>query len=169
MTSARSSSLQIVALIGGSFLSGFMVSIWYFTIPLVLGTDQSSAQKLRQFAALYDLGTDVMPPASIALTSLYGFIAYRRHAQKKSYIRYMIAGALSLSMIPYTILFVFPINNQLFELADRVRNGTGPKAIELDNVNMLLATWNRKHLIRSFGPLFGAMTGFSAFLRELGA
>ena len=58
-----------------------------------------------------------MPALSVAATGLYGNSTLRkRAADRKHWIIYAAAGATTITMVPYTLLMMAPVNNTLLRL-----------------------------------------------------
>lgn len=146
---------------------GAMMSLSAIGVPVFLDTNTESAQLLRQWARLYHYGHIYMPAVSVAATSLYAYVAMRKRAAKsKQWSKYALAGAVTITMVPFTWLMMVPTNNTLFGLL-ALASATA-SAVDLSNLQGLVVKWAWLHVVRSLFPLFGAILGLTGVLQELG-
>ncbi len=85
-------------------------------------------------------------------------------SDRKPWLRYAIAAASIIAMVPFTWLVMAPTNNTLLELEP-----SGSAVTELGFVRGLLVRWAWLHAVRSLSPLLGAVLGFTGLVQELGA
>ncbi len=101
-------------------ITGAMMSLSAFVIPVILGTNSDAGHTTRQWALLYHYGRQYMPVLCIATCGLYGSaIVARRKAKRK----YALAIASTIAMVPFTWLAMAPTNNILFGLEKASRSG----------------------------------------------
>jgi hypothetical protein len=68
----------------------------------------------------------------------------------------------TLSIIPFTIIFMVPTNNRLHELADEAIRTKDNAAASAGEVGRLIKKWTRLNGIRSLLPLVGGIVAFFA-------
>lgn len=144
-----------------------MIGLSLMTIPLFLDTNTQSAHMLTQWVRLYHYGHLLLPSMAIATSLIHGYTATGKRASGQPWIVYAVAGAVTVSMVPFTLLVMAPTNNTLFRLEDESRFGVA--VTTLDHVRELVGRWGRMHLVRSMFPLVGAVIGFRGLLSDLGA
>ncbi|KAK0735105.1 hypothetical protein B0T26DRAFT_671296 [Lasiosphaeria miniovina] len=158
-----------VAVVSGSFLSGAMISLSAFVVPVFLDTNTDAGHMLRQWTRLYHYGHIYLPALCVATCGLYGYAALRKRAASSyspQWSRYATAAAATLAMVPFTWYVMMPTNDILFGLEAAATAGTGSP--ELVAVRALVIKWAWLHVTRSLSPLVGAFLGFTSLLRELG-
>ncbi len=134
-------------------------------IPLLLDSNTQTDQLLRQWVCLYNYGHRLLPAISIATLVTYAYVVYRKWTGGASWTSYAVAGALTVGIIPFTLIFMHSTNNLLFRLEEEI--GANPKVTTLENAQTLVTKWSRMHLVRSCFPLAGALLGFSTLLKEI--
>lgn len=127
----------------------------------------------RQFAKIYDIGSTVAPPFAASASSIYLALAYAYRncpslASAKSNDtsnKYVLAAALTIGIVPFTLVVIQPTNNDLFALQRPIFKGN---ARFYDKTNKetraLLKTWVKLNLVRSVFPLLGTAVAWSATL-----
>ena len=149
--SGTSSSSLIVPFILTNHFLGAMMNLFLLTIPLLLETSTSTTHLLRQWNLVFYKGHVQGPSISIATGLTHAFAAWRSGDK-----RFAIAGAITVSMIPYTWIFMRNVNNGLFaasEWADEIKEGSN------ERVRQLVNTWSRFNAVRALFPLAGAILG----------
>ncbi|KAK4248221.1 hypothetical protein C7999DRAFT_31274 [Corynascus novoguineensis] len=150
------------AVVSGAFLSGSMMSLSAFVIPVFLGTNSNDAgHTTRQWALLYQYGRQYMPVLCIATCGLYGSAILSKHKASR---RYAMAIAATMAMVPFTWLVMAPTNETLFGLEEATGSGS---MVEPGLVSGLAVRWAWLHVARSLFPLVGAIVGFTGLLQEL--
>ncbi|KAF2232872.1 DUF1772-domain-containing protein [Viridothelium virens] len=163
-------SLPALAVITGSFLSGAMLSISLITVPFLLDTNTQPAHMVRQWTRLYHYGHILLPSLSIITCLLYIYTAIGKRGSSKVPPRYwtshLTAGAVTVLMVPFTLIFMAPTNNALFQIDEETKSPGGEMAASLDNVQALVRLWTKMHAIRSLFPLYGAVVGMKGLSNE---
>ncbi|KAL7783875.1 hypothetical protein V8C37DRAFT_26476 [Trichoderma ceciliae] len=162
--------ISALAVVFGTFLSGAMMSLTAFAVPVILDTNpEDGVHTLRQWVRMYHYGHIYLPALSIATTGLYVFEALTKRAQGRyQWVRYALAAVSTLIMIPFTWVFMTPTNNTLFRLETEAASGSGSAADGLGAmVHDLVIWWAFLHATRSLAPLFGAYLGFTGLLCEM--
>lgn len=141
------------------------MSLSLMTIPLFLDTNTQTAHMLHQWVRLYHYGHLLLPSMSVATLLLYAYVALNKRASSAPWRSYAMAGAVTVGMIPFTLLVMVPTNNTLFQLDDGIKITAA--VTSLDYVRELVTRWGRMHFVRSLFPLLGATLGFNALLKDL--
>lgn len=136
-------------------------------VPILLDSNSQTDHLLRQWVCLFNYGHRLLPAISIATLLIYAYEVFNRWTGGESWISYAVAGALTVGIIPFTLIFMHSTNNLLFRLEDEIK--TNPKVTSLDTAQKLVTKWSRMHLMRSCFPLAGALLGFNALLKEITA
>ncbi|KAK3291288.1 uncharacterized protein B0H64DRAFT_378039 [Chaetomium fimeti] len=153
--------IPATAVISGSFLSGAMISLSAFAVPVFLDTNRSADHTVRQWVRLYHYGHIYLPALCVATCGLYGYAAVTKRAGgKKEWTRYVLAAVSTFAMVPFTWLIMTPTNDTLFGLE------ASGSAQDLDHVRGLVVKWAWLHVTRSLFPLVGAFIGFKTLLHE---
>lgn len=144
---------------------GAMMALSLMAIPLFLDTNTQSAHMLTQWVRLYHYGHLLLPSMSIGTFLLYGYTVIGKRASGQPWLIYAVAGAVTVAMIPFTLIVMVPTNNTLFRLEDEIK--TKATITTLNEVQVLVTRWGRMHFVRSLFPLIGAVLGFSGILSEV--
>jgi hypothetical protein len=147
-----------------AFSLGNLVMI-YHALPALLLQSPSSPLLLQQWQLLLHRGHYLFPGSAILAASAF-FVAGRRMSSAQTL--YFAAAALNLAVIPFTLIFVAPVNVELLQRAARARKGiaevkrsaeTGFRALDDGE---LIGWWGTLGAIRAVFPLGGivmAMAG----------
>ncbi|KAK3686152.1 hypothetical protein B0T22DRAFT_529861 [Podospora appendiculata] len=152
------SGTQITAVVTGSVLSGIMLSISAQTVPALLDSTTNAPQLFHQWTRLYFYGSRLMPTLALGTAALYGLAGARlRSAGSAAWSTYALAAVSTLSIVPFTFLFMARTNNELFRLeaASRMQ----PLVATVAEAKALIVRWSWLHLTRSLLPLAGAVLG----------
>ncbi|KAB8304584.1 hypothetical protein EYC80_003963 [Monilinia laxa] len=157
--------VQAAAVVTGSFLTGAMVCLTGVVVPVFLDTDAESIHLLRHWVRLYHYGHIYMPAVCIGTVGLYGYSALNRRAsESQEWAIYTVAAAITITMVPFTWIFMAPTNNILFGWEELATAETSVE--ELNIVQEVVVKWAWLHLARSAFPLIGAILGFKGILQE---
>jgi hypothetical protein len=128
------------------------------------------AIQLQQWQAIYDLGKLVSPTVGIASSSVWGYAAWfsytHAHRSSSDWKFYALAGLVTLSILPWTILVMMPTNLDLMKRAKATVEVEGEKdgAFKAESVKAL-DRWNVMNYVRAVPPMVGAWIGLYAALR----
>lgn len=166
-----------------------MTALSTILLPVLLDTTLDPSQLLSQWVRTYHYGHISLPALSIAATSLYLFIAvskYQSHGDTQkstcaTWKRAVLAAFVTIVMVPFTWVFMEPVNSVLFGLDARggdqmidaemgfgmgyLRGGSGNgtdgfvDAVTMESVRGLVVRWGWLHLLRSCFPLLGSVLG----------
>lgn len=134
---------------------GAMVSISLLAVPTCLDTTLSAAQLCRMWERVFHYGHRALPALALATCGLYMSIARKEKSKRRPL---MIAGLWTVSIMPFTWIFMFPTNDRLFAM---VAAGEA-QAPSFTEARGLVVRWCRLHLTRSMFPLIGAVVGLMA-------
>lgn len=134
-------------------------------VPMFLDTNTQPAHMLTQWVRLYHYGHLLLPSMAVSTSLIYGYTITSKQASGKPWITYAMAAAVTVSIIPFTLLVMAPTNNTLFRLDDEI--GIKEVVATLDDVRDLVTRWGRMHFIRSCFPLIGAALGLRGLVDEL--
>nr|WEI48470.1 PtlJ [Pestalotiopsis rhododendri] len=117
---------EVTALIGGSFLSGAMMSISMVGVPALRDTGTQAATILHQWRRIYHYGHSIMPVLALSTCALYGCAALQRRSKRqKSWALLGLAGVATVCIIPFTLIIMAPVNETLFQLESSIAANPG--------------------------------------------
>lgn len=145
-------------------MPGAMSAISIFSVPVLLEAAVSPTQLYHGFVTLFHLGHHICPGTAVLTFVLYSRAAWKRYSKKSSWSLLAAAGIATVSIVPFTLLFMMSTNEALFDLEKESQSAafTG----SLDTGKDLVGRWSRMHLMRSMFPLLGAALGAAAVLSE---
>ncbi|ORY58743.1 uncharacterized protein BCR38DRAFT_446456 [Pseudomassariella vexata] len=154
--SITSSIAASIGIAGSSWLAGNISSLSTISIPSLLDTPSVSPHILAlQWRNVFTRGKSSMPPGAIIIALSYGYLSYnQRSGGIHSWKRYLVAGMLTLCIVPFTIFMMSSTNEALLKIAEG-EVGEGRKGITMETTRELLERWRGLNLIRSVFPLFG--------------
>ncbi|KAG6355442.1 hypothetical protein INS49_003404 [Diaporthe citri] len=136
------------AVISGSVLSGAMLSLSGIAVPVLLETATDAPQLLCAWTRMYHYGHLALPTMGVGACLLYLSAAWRT---SKSRGALAAAALVTVAMVPFTWVFMGPLNGELFRL--QAASTTDPAAIGLEGVRDMVIWWSRLHVTRSLMPL----------------
>ena len=102
-----------------------------------------------------------MPTFAATAASAYLYAAWDRRQQGGIWKGFVVAAALTVGIVPYTLLTMLPTNAALDAIVD------GSRSAAQEEVSMLVGRWGVLNLGRSLFPLAGAVAGLITFLGNL--
>lgn len=156
---------QTAALITGSFLSGAMVALSGVAVPVFLDTTKTAGELYIQWARTYHYGHLALPALSVGTFLLYSHVAALKARAGRRWRSSLLAGVVTMAMVPFTWVVMTPTNNRLFGLEAAAKAGVLSSGLE--EAQGLVTKWASMHLARSFFPLAGAVMGSMILLRKL--
>jgi len=133
--------LMLVATVSAGIFAGAAFYVSAVEHPARMSCGPQLA--VREFAPSYRRGT-IMQASLALLGGMAGLVA----SWKRGDSWFLVASLLLVSVVPFTLLVIFPTNKQLLDPALDARSG---RAVAL------LTRWGRLHAVRS-------LLGFLAFL-----
>lgn len=135
-----------------------MINISIMDVPLLLDTATDSSQFLHQWCRLYEFGIQMYPVFSVTVCLLYvTAVLGRRSAGRSDWRVLAAAAALTLVMIPFTLLHMQPTIDAIFGLR---KLDLVDERVSLEEVRTLVVKWQWQHVVRSMFPLAGSALGF---------
>lgn len=132
------------------------MNLFLLTIPVLLETTQQTSQLLHQWSRVFYSGHRKGPAISIATGLIYSLAAWNKHAAGNPWRIFALAGATTVSMVPYTWIFMQSTNNALFRAEARTKSEQEQSWKEAES---LVKAWNRYNAVRALFPLTGAILG----------
>jgi hypothetical protein len=133
------------------------MSLCLVAVPVLLDTNTEAPHLLTQWARMYHYGHRIMPAMAISTLVLYGYTCAKRVGAKKSWSIFGLAGATTVGIIPFTLIFMVPTNDELFRL--HAMSKESPFGPGIQGVRELVLKWTWLHGVRSLFPLAGAVMG----------
>ena len=133
------------------------MSLALVAAPVLLDTSTEAAQLYVQWARLYHYGHQIMPALAIGTLLLYAYACTQQRVAKRPWVLFALAGATTISIVPFTWIVMVPTNNELFR-----REAVGkadPRVLDLSAAKELVVKWTWLHAVRSLLPLVGAVLG----------
>ena len=128
-----------------------MMSICFVSVPVILDTVSGGAHLQSQWARLYHYGHYIMPAMAVGTGIVNGVIARSNARAHIPWRLFAMAGMMTVSIAPFTWIFMVKTNNELFRL------GAQPARPEVSRVRELVVRWTWLHFVRSLLPLVGTM------------
>ncbi|KAL8792404.1 MAG: hypothetical protein Q9195_005018 [Heterodermia aff. obscurata] len=136
---------------------GAMMSLSLMAIPVLLDTTTHAPQLFHQWARMYHYGHQVLPAMAIGTFLLHSYTSVQKRKARKSWAIFTLAGVTTMSMLPFTWIFMVPTNNELFRL--REVSQTEPAVRGIVEAKELVVKWSWLHITRTLLPLAGAIIG----------
>ncbi|KNG83779.1 hypothetical protein ANOM_008218 [Aspergillus nomiae NRRL 13137] len=148
---------EYVAVLTGSFLTGAMMNLHLLTIPILIETTQQPAQLVHQWSRIFYSGHRKGPGIAFVTGALYGYAAWAKHSVGEPWHHWMVAAVTTVSMVPYTWMFMNATNTALFHAEDQFEKG-GVEISLLESVR-LVKKWDWLNTVRALFPLAGSVMG----------
>ena len=133
------------------------MSLSLVAVPVLLDTTTQAPQLFNQWARMYHYGHQVLPTMAIGTFLLYSYTSARKCSAKKPWGYFLVAGVTTMSILPFTWIFMVPTNNELFRLEEVSKAEPSVRAIA--GAKELVVHWSWLHFARSLLPLGGAIMG----------
>ncbi|RYP08012.1 hypothetical protein DL764_002158 [Monosporascus ibericus] len=113
---------QATAILLATTTAGANAALSFFAVPRILdGGDRTGAAAARGWAAMYATASRALPVPMVAVPAvLNAFLAWRIPARKARVV-YVAVAVATLSIAPFTVAFMMPINRELAERARRAQ------------------------------------------------
>jgi hypothetical protein len=142
---------------------GGIASLSLFTMPGLLSAPVPGELLATQWATMFDMGKVAMPTVAVVSVSSFAYTAYDRSRRGRDWKRYAAAGALTLAIVPFTLIFMNGTNLALLQIAGGCAMAEG---VDDESVRALISKWAGLNLIRSLLPLAGGVVGLWGLARE---
>lgn len=133
------------------------MSLSLMAIPVLLDTTTQAPQLFHQWVRMYHYGHQVLPTMAVGTFLLYTYTSIKKRSAKKSWAVFTLAGVTTLSILPFTWIFMVPTNNELFRL--EAVSKAEPLVKGIGEAKELVVKWGWLHFTRSLLPLIGAVLG----------
>ena len=133
------------------------MSLCLVTVPVLLDTTTDAALLYRQWARMYHYGHLIIPAMAVGTSLLYGYTCTQKREAQKPWGLFAWAGLVTVSIAPFTWIFMVPINDELFRLESATN--AEPSPLGLSEAKQLVLRWSWLHFTRSLLPLMGAILG----------
>ena len=134
-----------------------MMSLCLVAVPVLLDTTTEAAQLFVQWARMYYYGHRIMPAMAVGTSLLYGHTCTQKRGAHKPWGLFALAGVTTVSIAPFTWIFMVPTNNELFRLESASK--AEPLVLGIPAAKALVVKWTWLHFTRSLLPLVGAILG----------
>ena len=141
-----------------------MMSLSLMAIPVLLDTTTQAPQLFHQWVRMYHYGHQVLPTMAVGTFLLYSYISAKKHSANESWGTFALAGVTTLSILPFTWIFMVPTNNELFRLEGASKAEPFVKGIV--EAKELVVKWSWLHFTRSLLPLAGTVMGTVGTFRK---
>lgn len=131
-------------------------------IPAILGVEAPAQILAKQWAHLFQHGKMVGPVIALTATLGYAYLAWDLRAQGRDWMGYLLAGGLTMGLVPFTLVFLNPTNARLLDIA--AGTSAAAKATGNEAIRGTIAKWSGLNLVRAFFPLAGSVVGFWTLL-----
>lgn len=137
------------------------MTISLISIPVALQTATEPSHLLHQWTRMYYYGHRLHPTIAALTSTVYGYCAWQRKAANKSWSALALAGLVTVSITPFTWLFILPTNKAIKDLASESQDAA---LVGIDDVRRLVVKWSWMHLVRSVFPLVGGIIAMNRLL-----
>ncbi|KAF6803753.1 GNAT N-acetyltransferase [Colletotrichum musicola] len=151
-------AITATGLLGCAWWAGAVASMSLYAVPAALSTGPEPQYALRAWNEVYNRGAATGRPLALATFVSLGFVAYRQYQEHKPWKALLFAGASSVAIIPFTMIFMVPTNNALLAAA------RGAVTISWTEAQVLIERWKVLNMIRGLIPLTGGLIGMYAAL-----
>ena len=162
---------QVIHAVGISssvFLSGFAFSASYYGMPAV--NLAPFPLRLKQWKEIFDIGKYFAPTLGVTSALFWG-IASRNalmnsgQGKDSNWKIYAIASLSTFGIIPWTLFFMMPTNNELIRRSQAPIAESEKEGFEVESQH-LLSNWTALNWVRAVLPLTGAGLGLYAALKK---
>lgn len=133
------------------------MSLSLMAVPVLLDTTTNASQLFHQWVRMYHYGHQVLPTAAVGTFLLYSYTSIKKRKANKSWGIFLLAGVTTLSILPFTWVFMLSTNNELFRLESVSK--AEPLVKGVVEAKELVVKWSWLHFTRSLLPLAGAIIG----------
>ena len=112
---------------------------------------------IKQWRHIYEAGKSQNPPVAASSSAAFLYLAWavrQRSTNPQLPLYYGTAAALTLAIVPFTLLIMAPTNNKLIQHSTRELDDTKSDDVEIDQ---LMSQWSTMNAFRSLLPLTGGL------------
>ncbi|KAB8203746.1 hypothetical protein BDV35DRAFT_384103 [Aspergillus flavus] len=99
------------------------MNLHLLTIPILIETTRQPAQLVHQWSRIFYSGHRKGPGIALVTGALYGYAAWAKYSVGEPWHHWMVAGVTTVSMVPYTWMFMNATNTALFHAEDQFEKG----------------------------------------------
>ncbi|CCU82476.1 unnamed protein product [Blumeria hordei] len=147
---------QAIGILGTIYSAGGSMSIAGFMIPAI--RQSPTPILLSQFRQMYRRGSNSAPPIAVVTATALAYVAYHFRLTS-AWKQWALASALSISIIPFTFVVIYPTIRTLEGWDD-----THGEGIDRKDVIEVISAWNRRHIARSSLSLLGGLLALYALI-----
>lgn len=136
-----------------------MMSLAGIAVPVLLETAADAPQLLYAWTRMFHYGHLALPTIGVGTCLLYLSAAWK---SSKGRGTLTAAALITVAMVPFTWVFMGPLNGELFRL--QAVGTIDPAVIGLEGVRDMVFLWSKLHVTRSLMPLVGVLLGSSQTL-----
>ncbi|EFQ33700.1 hypothetical protein CGRA01v4_02001 [Colletotrichum graminicola] len=160
--------LRFISVFASAIHTGSQFSLSFVSGAALLASPTSDeANLLTQFRVIFRRGFVLCPPfAAVATLANLGnaLISWLSHHEDggNTALRFLIAGLITASLVPFTLMFIVSSEGQLLEkAAERVGEGKEKNPASAAQTRDLIKLWARLNYMRTFFPLIGALISYT--------
>ena len=151
---------QTIGITTSSILGGYVASASFALVPRLL--ESPTPLMLKQWGNAYNTGKKNAPPFAALSAACYFYLAYT--SPKPKLYGYLIAGALSVGIMPYTLAVMLPTNKKLLAKVDNTKTlGIKDEVVEVglgnETAHKLVDYWGVLNLGRVVLLVVGSLVG----------
>ena len=124
--------------------------------------NESDESLLTQWQTMGAVGRVAVPPLALVAAGANFLSSYMTHGQPQQ-ARFIAAGALGLSILPYTFVALQSTNNELDERAENKSTGV-VSTMPHEDLRTLINQWSNRSAVRGFLLLGSAIFSYDAML-----
>jgi hypothetical protein len=155
---------QTVGITSSAIFSGYIFSASFTLIPLLL--EAPTPLLLKQWNNAYLAGKKTAPPFAALSSVCYFYLAYSLpfNSPKSKLYGYLLAGALAVGIVPYTLAVMLPTNRKLLAKVEETKTlGVKDELVEVglgnETAHKLVDSWGVLNLGRAFMLAIGSVVG----------
>jgi hypothetical protein len=155
---------QTIGITTSSILSGYVTAASVTLVPRVL--ESPTPLLLKQWGNAYAVGTKNAPPFAALSAACYFYLAYSlpSPAAKFKLYGYIAAGALTVGIVPYTLLVMMDTNKKLLAKVEETKTlGVKDEVVEVglgnETAHKLVDNWGVLNLGRAVLLITGSLVG----------
>ena len=159
-------SLQMTNIVALTNMSGISVCLYAWIIPILL-VSHPTRTTIKQFNIMIHKGLTYLLPSSrvmsISLASTAYLLSQSPNPEVAAKWRYWaIVLVILVPIAPYEMLAIFPINQKIAEIGERVEKDGSDRLseAETEEVKGLIRKWQKRHIGRMLLPFAASLIGF---------
>jgi hypothetical protein len=155
---------QTIGITTSALVAGFVASASFTLVPRLL--ESPTPLLLKQWGNAHKAGRKNAPPFVALSSACYFYLAYTLpcNAKKSKLYGYLVAGALTLGILPYTFMVMMGTNKKLLAKVDDTRTlGVKDEVVEVglgnETAHKLVDSWGVLNLGRVVMLAVGTIVG----------